>query len=104
MNKKNVVSILSYVFIGIVIVVAFIRLKPNTEKPATSEIYSMNTIVDISIYGQDKEKAMQNVINEIQKTDKLVDDFSKTSDVYKVNENAGIRPVKIDPITMDMIN
>ena len=104
MNKKNVVTILSYIFIAIVVVVAFTQFRPNTEKAATSEIYSMNTIVDISIYGQDKEKAMQNVINEIQKIDKLVDDFSKESDVYKINENAGVRPVKVDPITMDMIN
>ncbi len=104
MNKKNVVTILSYIFIAIVIVVAFTQFRPSTEKAATSEIYSMDTIVDISICGQDKEKAMQNVINEIQKIDKLVDDFSKESDVYRINENAGVRPVKVDPITMDMIN
>ncbi len=94
---------LSYIFIGIIVVVAFIRFKPE-KKPATTELYSMNTIIDIEIYGPDKEKAINNVISEIHQINKLTDDFSQYSDVYSINQNAGIKPIKVNPITIDMIS
>ncbi len=103
MNKKNIATTLGYIFIGIVIITAFIRINPFSNKPVTSELYSMNTIIDISIYGPDKEKAMNNIIKEIYKINSLVNDFSNTSDVYKINKNAGIKPVVVNPITIDMV-
>jgi thiamine biosynthesis lipoprotein len=98
------VTVISYIFIGIIVAVAFIKFNPNKEKPATTEIYSMNTIIDITVYGPDKEKAEEEIIKEIHKINNLVDDFSKNSDVYKINENAGIKPVQVDPLTIDMIS
>ncbi len=103
MNKKNIVTALGYIFIGIIVVIAFARISPFSNKPVTSELYSMNTIIDISIYGPDKEKAMNSIIKEIYKINSLVNDFSDASDVYKINKNAGIKPVVVNPITIDMI-
>jgi len=85
------------------VVIAFIQLKPM-EKPITAELYSMNTIIDVEVYGPDKTKALQSITAKIEQINNLVDDFSKQSDVRKINIDAGLKPVKVDSITIDIIS
>ncbi len=102
MSSKRIVNILAFVFVATVLLVPIIR-KNAASKPAFSEIYSMNTIIDIEVYGKNKEKTLSEIVQKINEINKLTDDFSKDSDIYKINENAGIKPVKVSSITLDMI-
>jgi len=54
---------------------------------------------DITIVAQDSLSAEQNidaVITEITRIENLISDWKPTSQVSEVNQNAGIRPVKVD--------
>jgi thiamine biosynthesis lipoprotein len=54
---------------------------------------------DISIVAQDSLSAEQNIdiiISEISRIENLISDWKPTSQVSEVNQNAGIRPVKVD--------
>ena len=54
---------------------------------------------DISIVGNDSLNAEQNineVIAEISRIENLISDWKPTSQVSEVNQNAGIKPVKVD--------
>lgn len=54
---------------------------------------------DISIVSQDSLSAEQNIdtiITEISRIENLISDWKSTSQVSDVNQNAGIRPVKVD--------
>ncbi len=102
MSNKKIVSIFAFIFVAAVVLIPIIRENAKP-KPAFSEIYSMNTIIDIEVYGKNKEKVLNEIVKTINKTNELTDDFSKESDIYKINENAGIKPVKVDPVTFDMI-
>lgn len=54
---------------------------------------------DISIVAQDSLSAEQNIdiiIAEISRIEHLISDWKPTSQVSEVNQNAGIRPVKVD--------
>lgn len=54
---------------------------------------------DISIIAKDSLSAEQNIdtiIAEISRIENLISDWKPTSQVSKVNQNAGIRPVKVD--------
>jgi thiamine biosynthesis lipoprotein len=102
LSSKKVVNIAAYIFIILIVLFVFLKGK-RIEKPAFSEVYSMNTICDIEIYGKEKNAALNKVIEVIQQVNKLVDDFSSESDVYRINENAGIKPVKVSRMTLDMI-
>ncbi|WP_255510452.1 FAD:protein FMN transferase [Flavobacterium sp. GSA192] len=54
---------------------------------------------DISIVAQDSLSAEQNIDNiiaEISRIENLISDWKPTSQVSEVNQNAGIRPVKVD--------
>ncbi len=103
MSSKRIVSILAFVFVAAVLLVPIIRKNAVLPKPAFSEIYSMNTVIDIEVYGKNKEKVLDKIVQKINEINKLTDDFSKASDVYKINLNAGIKPVKVNPVTFDMI-
>ena len=102
MSSKKVVNIIAYIFIAVILIFVFVKGKPG-EKPASSEIYSMNTVCDLEIYGKDKEAALQKSVSIINTINSVVDDFSPQSDVYKINENAGIHPVKVSKTTIDML-
>lgn len=54
---------------------------------------------DISIVAKDSLSANQNIdeiITEISRIENLISDWNPTSQVSQVNQNAGIRPVKVD--------
>ncbi|MFA9191821.1 FAD:protein FMN transferase [Flavobacterium sp. FZUC8N2.13] len=54
---------------------------------------------DINIVAQDSLSAEQNIdiiIGEIDRIEHLISDWKPTSQVSEVNQNAGIRPVKVD--------
>jgi len=102
LSSKKVVNIIAYIFIAAILIFVFTKGKPG-EKPASSEIYSMNTVCDLEIYGKDKEAALQKSISIINTINSLVDDFSPQSDVYKINKNAGIHPVVVSKTTVDML-
>ena len=101
MNKKNVITVLGWIFVATVVAFAFVR--KSNDIPATTEIYTMNTIADIKVYGSNKKVVLQKVVEEINKINELTDDFSPHSDVYKINENAGIKAVYVHPETVDMV-
>ncbi len=101
MNKKNVVTLLGWIFVATIVAFAFIHKSGSA--PATSEIYTMNTIADVKIYGNNRKVILQKVVEEIDKINELVDDFSPDSDVYKINKNAGIKAVHVHPETVDIV-
>ncbi|MES2240036.1 MAG: FAD:protein FMN transferase [Bacteroidota bacterium] len=59
----------------------------------------MGSRFDISIVAKDSLSAEQNIdeiIAEISRIENLISDWKPTSQVSQVNQNAGIRPVKVD--------
>jgi len=102
LSSKKIVNIIAYIFVAAILIFVFTKGKP-VEKPASSEIYSMNTICDLEVYGKDKEAALQKSVSIINTINSLIDDFSPQSDVYKINENAGIHPVKVSKTTINML-
>ncbi|MGC9171359.1 FAD:protein FMN transferase [Caldisericum sp.] len=67
------------------------------------EIYSMNTVIDIKVWGINRYKVVSEIENEINRLNLLFDDFNPNSEVSKINNNAGIKPVDVSPETLDVI-
>ncbi|MGM8361214.1 FAD:protein FMN transferase [Flavobacterium sp. ARAG 55.4] len=60
---------------------------------------------DISIIAKDSLTAEQNIdiiISEISRIENLISDWKPSSQVSKINQNAGIRPVKVDPEVFEL--
>lgn len=84
---------------------AFVVIKNRTDSEyLTTEIYSMNTVIQINISGKDKKDATDAVTQEINFLNQKFDDFSPQSDVSKINDNAGKNAVEVDNVTIEIIS
>ncbi|MEF3245592.1 MAG: FAD:protein FMN transferase [Caldisericaceae bacterium] len=68
------------------------------------EIYSMDTIIEIDIFGANREKIADEIEKEINYLASLFDDYNPNSEVSKINANAGVKPVKVSDDTLEIIN
>ena len=102
MNKKIIFVLL---IIAALTISAFVVIKNRTDSEyLTTEIYSMNTVIQINISGKDKKDATDAVTQEINFLNQKFDDFSPQSDVSKINDNAGKNAVEVDNVTIEIIS
>jgi thiamine biosynthesis lipoprotein len=108
--KKNYFIVLIVVLVLVGGVIFFGQKK---EQKLTSEEFLMDTFVSISTYGTDTDflqQATKKAFQEMRRIAELTDRFSlsgttaaKLSDVVRINENAGIKPVVIDEDVFEML-
>lgn len=77
------------------------------------EDFVMNTLIQVRVFAPEAElgqKAGQEVLDEFTRIDHLTDRFAEKnlsdpeiSDVYRINQNAGIRPVPVSKDTLTML-
>ena len=75
-------------------------------EPVQQVSFGLNTILSITIYALDSEKAPMEIIQECFDLSKHYEDlFSRTregSDIYRINASQG-EPVEVDPATIDIL-
>ncbi|MBS7577886.1 MULTISPECIES: FAD:protein FMN transferase [unclassified Enterococcus] len=72
-------------------------------KPDKQEIFALGTYVEIKVYDKHKETALADAMSLIKKYDKEITVNEDGSILDEVNENAGIRPVKVPKDIMKML-
>ncbi|MBZ4665282.1 FAD:protein FMN transferase [Mahella sp.] len=72
------------------------------EKTVETE-FLMDTLMELTAYGPNGEKAIDAAMGRIKKIDDLMSVSSETGDVYKVNKSAGQNPVKVSDETMYVV-
>lgn len=66
----------------------------------------MDTYVTITVVSGSKdkaEKAIKDAFFEIEQFGDLINFFSHKSELFKINRNSGIAPVKVSPLTLDVV-
>jgi len=66
----------------------------------------MGSRFDITVVAQDSLQAKNYIdlaVGEISRIEKLISSWDKSSQTYQINENSGIRPVKVDKELFDLI-
>lgn len=77
--------------------------KDDTTKSESSEVFVMDTYVTQTVYGVNRNKAILNVNKTLRKLEKNLSLYIAGSDIDKINNNAGLLPVKVDSYTYDII-
>lgn len=75
-------------------------------KQYSESLKLMGNNFTITVVAEDEEFALQNItlaIDEIKRIEKLFTTFSPDSQTNLINENAGIKPVKVDQEVFDLI-
>lgn len=72
--------------------------------PETRTESLLHTVVQLSIYHEKQEQAMEDAIDYIKNMEALLSTNLEGSDVYNINRNAGKEPVKVHPETFKIIS
>ncbi|WP_371363608.1 FAD:protein FMN transferase [Sporomusa rhizae] len=73
-------------------------------KPYKDTQFLMDTIIEITAYGSNKEAAVKSAFDEFQRIQSISDRFNPESQLSKINQMAGIAPVQVDSDLVKMIN
>ena len=77
----------------------------SAQVSVTRDAFLMGGRFDITIVAKDSQTAHQNidtVIAEISRIEYLISDWKPTTQVSQVNQNAGIKPVKVDKEVLEL--
>ncbi len=89
----------------LIAILAFVSFRGfYSSGPKETEIYSMNTIIDIKVWGEERNQAISDINKEIYYLNSLFDDYTKGTDVSNINENAGIKAVNVSQETISILN
>nr|WP_208526396.1 FAD:protein FMN transferase [Clostridium botulinum] len=81
----------------------FVGCNSKPEEPVSRETYLMGTIINIKAYGKNADKAVQASVDKISDIENKMSLNISTSEVNKINKNAGIAPVKVSKNTFDVV-
>lgn len=106
-------NLLLILFLGLLVVGVSVFLSVRRLKVFSSEQFLMDTLVSIKVYGDDPaalKAAVAAAYSEMHRIADLVDHFPvpgsvdcQNSDVCRINEAAGIKPVHVDADTLAML-
>ena len=68
--------------------------------------FLMGTLVEITVFEKDENKAelaIQNTFNEIQRLEGLMNTHIPRSEVYSINQTAGVQSVPVSPKVFEVI-
>lgn len=85
---KNTMKKAGYYFCFLILIILLIGCEKK-EEAKTAEIYAMDTVMQITVYGEEKEEAVKEARKLIQKYDALWSSDGTNSDIRKINECAG---------------
>lgn len=81
----------------------FVGCDSKSEEPVSRETYLMGTIINIKAYGKNTDKAVQASVDKISDIENKMSLNISTSEINKINKNAGIAPVKVSKNTFDVV-
>ncbi|MGG5462872.1 FAD:protein FMN transferase [Clostridium sp. B9] len=75
----------------------------TNKEPVSQSNFFMGTLVNLTLYDKTDEKIFQKIFNEISKIEKQLSLNITTSEINEINNNAGIKPVKVSESTFNII-
>lgn len=92
-------KLISVMMVGLILCLSGCSVANNKTQ---QEIYAMNTVMNLSVYGENATKAIQQAVEKINSLDVLFSVTNKSSDIYKVNSSQG-ETLNINQETADLI-
>ncbi|AFK86314.1 ApbE family lipoprotein [Thermoanaerobacterium aotearoense SCUT27] len=95
---KKVVAIIVTMLIAVSVVGC-----GNNDQQYTRTDFMMDTVMQVTAYGRNAKKAVDESMNKLREIDNLMSSQKSGSDVQKINDNAGVKYVKVNPETFYVI-
>ena len=101
-RKKRVILCFCIVVVLCVCVFTYNELGNKKSEKISRQIFAMDTVMDLTIYGSDGTEAMLEAIRLIQKMERKFSVTDTKSDIFKVNSQSG-NPVVVSEETYELI-
>lgn len=99
MSKKIIMIIMS-----LVLSISVVGCSKNNKDPISRTELTMGTVVKITLFDGGSEEVLDKAFNRIGEIEDLVSVNKEGTELDKLNENSGIRPVKLSDTSYDIIN
>lgn len=101
--RKMLSFLLIIIVFASMILVGCQRNTSETEQFVDKTSFIMGTIVNVRVYGPDRVVVANQVLDEIRRLENLLSNKIEDSEIYKINANAGIKPVKVSSDTFTVV-
>lgn len=89
------------------VLAAFIKQKSNAEQNRMSRVMFGNIAVSITTFSTDRrqaQRAIKDAFLEMKRLEQLMSMFRKESQLSRINQAAGLRPVKVDREILEVVD
>ena len=103
MNKKNLS--ISILILGLILIlgVGCGNNVQNKSEPLSRTEFLMDTVMTVRIYDKQDKKILDKVFDRLEEIEARMSLTVETSDINKINSNAGIEAVQVNPDTYEVI-
>lgn len=77
--------------------------KPGTSAAFATDSFAMGTVISQKVYGVNGQAALDEAVDEIERLDRLLTFNDAQGDIHRLNQNAGITAIEVDPVTAQII-
>ncbi|MBQ8000051.1 MAG: FAD:protein FMN transferase [Ruminococcus sp.] len=99
--KHNIIFIAFLIALLLTFTFSLSGCTPESEK-ASAQIFALDTVIDITAYGENAEDAVSAAKDEVYRLEKLLSVTDAGSDIYRINTSQG-EAVKINNETLELI-
>lgn len=103
MKKKKHIGLTIFLILIITLSGCIKRQGSNIKEPLSRTEFLMDTVMTVKIFDNQNEKTLDKVFLRLKEIESRMSATIETSDVYKINENAGIKPITVNEDTYFVI-
>lgn len=82
---------------------SLVSCQPSDMNGVSRDFFAMDTFISLRAYGEGAEEALEKAFDRITEIEQLMSISIEESDVARINDNAGVRPVKVNNDTFYVI-
>lgn len=90
---------LGIIFIILILISTGCTMKNNKEGPISKTDFLMDTVMTIKIYDKSDEDIINKALSRVREIEEKMSSKIETSEISKINQNAGINPVEVSEET-----
>jgi Membrane-associated lipoprotein involved in thiamine biosynthesis len=87
-----------FILSSVAFIIFYFRVT-NKKVPITREFYVLGTIIQLKVYGNNGQRAIEEAVNRLNDIDNKMSVFKEYSEISMINQNAGISSEEVSKDT-----
>lgn len=92
------------ILITFILIISMAACNAGSNEPVSRSGFHLGTIITITVYGNNSEKILDKVFNEIKRLESILSKSIEGSDIYTINSTAGRSMEMVSPETYEILS